>query len=740
MGFNNGNNGFNNTTLSRLRLNTTQNQNHVASPQNNRIYLQKTTNNKSFLNMHYYLKEKGIQNNAFMLILFDPGLAGIDPHDRNLNQSMKARVLRECCYNYWYFLREVVRIPDQGGSGTRFELHRGNLALNFCLVYNLNIFLELPRQQGKTLAAVCRYLYLFNFATTNSEITFLNKKMEDSKLNLQRLKELREMLPPYLRMDQPFSKDNKKLKIPDTIEKLQHPVNRNIIRTAPSARNKIAAANLLRGRTIPILWADEYAFIPYNGIIYLNTVPAFKTASLNAKKNNAPYGILITTTPGLLTTDEGVEAFELRNNAVEFDEKWYDMSYRQIMDIIDANTKTNFVSIKYNYQQLGRSEEWFNEICKDMLFKWDDIRREVLLEWSTSSENSPFTKEELEAVLRLVREPVTSIYLLNKYKWNIYDTIESRNNMPKYPPILGVDVSGGYKKDSSCITAIDSNTTKVFADFNCNHISTHDLAAVIYEVVTKYLPNAIVNVERNGGYGASVLSKLINSTIKKNLYFEVKERIIEETNDGPRVIRKKQNAKVYGLDSSKSIRELLIQILRERMDHHKDKFVSKRLYHELSGLEVKRSGKIEHSSTTHDDQVFSYLMALYVWYEGKNIKENFGINKSTIQTDESIDEVIYGLEEKFGSIIEEITHMTKDETELDLQLKDLEKNKGMLYNEWMKAEEEKDAEALKNLLGTRLGKIAYMTTYKVPEEEIPIDSHTTNIPNSVFMSFYNDND
>lgn len=707
---------------------------------NRKIYYQKSTNNKSFLNMHYYLKDRGIQNNAFMLTLYDPDLAGISPHDRNLNTQMKTKVLIECRNNYWYFLREVVRIPDQGGNGTKFELHRGNLALNFCLVYNLNIFLELPRQQGKTLAAVCRYLYLFNFATTNSEITFLNKKMDDSKLNLQRLKELRELLPPYLQFSQPYTKDNRKLKIPDTIEKLQHPINKNIIRTAPSARNKVAAANLLRGRTIPILWADEYAFIPFNGVIYLNTVPAFKTASLNAKKNGAPYGMLITTTPGMLTTDEGIEAFELRNNATEFDEQWYDFSYDRIMSIIAANTKTNFVSIRYTYQQLGRSEEWFAEICKDMLFKWDDIRREVLLEWSTSSENSPFTKEELESVLRLVIEPINSIYILGKYKWNIYATIEHRNGIPKYPPILGVDVSGGYQKDSSAITAICSNTTKVFADFNCNYISTHDLAAVIYEIVSKYLQNAIVNVERNGGYGASVLSKLINSPIKKNLYFEIKERIIEETNDGPRVTRKKQNAKVYGLDSSKSIREMLIQILRERMDHHKDKFISKKLYHELSGLEVKRSGKVEHSNTTHDDQVFSYLMALYVWYEGKNVRENFGLMKSTIKADDNIDEVIFGLEEKFGSIIEEITHMTEDENEeIAKTLKDI-KPKDMLFQQWANAENQKDQEALiELLLNNKPARQAYMEKYNVNEDQLPVDVNgTTTLPNSVFVDFYKD--
>ena len=31
-----------------------------------RVYYQMSTNNKSFLNMHYYLKSIGIKNNKFM--------------------------------------------------------------------------------------------------------------------------------------------------------------------------------------------------------------------------------------------------------------------------------------------------------------------------------------------------------------------------------------------------------------------------------------------------------------------------------------------------------------------------------------------------------------------------------------------------------------------------------------------------------------------------------------------------
>ena len=65
------------------------------------IYSHKTTKNKSFLDMHHYLKSIGVKNNEFMLTLLDPDLDGIDPHDPHLSAFYKQKVLRECMCNYW---------------------------------------------------------------------------------------------------------------------------------------------------------------------------------------------------------------------------------------------------------------------------------------------------------------------------------------------------------------------------------------------------------------------------------------------------------------------------------------------------------------------------------------------------------------------------------------------------------------------------------------------------------------
>ena len=65
-----------------------------------KVYYQMSTTNKSFLDTYHYLKDRGIKNNRFFLVLTDPDLAGIDPRDPRLNTFMKQKVLRECVVNY----------------------------------------------------------------------------------------------------------------------------------------------------------------------------------------------------------------------------------------------------------------------------------------------------------------------------------------------------------------------------------------------------------------------------------------------------------------------------------------------------------------------------------------------------------------------------------------------------------------------------------------------------------------
>lgn len=139
------------------------------------------------------------------------------------------------------------------------------------------------------------------------------------------------------------------------------------------------------------------------------------------------------------------------------------------------------------------------------------------------------------------------------------------------------------------------------------------------------------------GFGRGVVQRLVKTSVKKNLYREERDKVIEEAFNGVRLNKVKKRVMVYGTTSTKDVRARLIEILFERVRYHKDKFISEMILNEMKSMTVKKNGKIEHMDKAHDDQVFSYLMALYVWYDGKNLANNWHIEKSTIKTDQNIE-------------------------------------------------------------------------------------------------------
>ena len=614
-----------------------------------KVYYDYNTNNQSFLKMHYFLKAKGIKNNSFFLLLYDTGLAGVNPYNPMLSREMKLRILKECCVNYWYYIREVIRIPEEGGqagSGKLYELTRANLAMSYMFVYNINQVVCIPRQQGKSISALCFYLWAFNFGTTNSKILFANKKHDDSKSNLRSLKNLRSALPDYLRMDSLIGRDGKQVRVPNTAETLQNPINRNLISTLPGARTPALADGAGRGATVPLLYFDEFAFLPYNDIVYTAAAPAFSTASENAKKNGSPYGMLITSTPGDLTTREGQFAYKITENATQWNESFYDYPYDKLMSLINSNTQSNFMHIRYTYQMLGKGAKYFDNMVKLLQNDWSKIRREVLIEWAKMADNNPFNREDLEVIASMVKEEPRYTLFFGKsgqFQMKFWDTIPVGST---YPLIIGVDTASGVHRDASAITVIDSETTKVIATFRNNFITMPELADLIYQFVTGYAKNAIVCIENNGGFGSSVLQMLLKTSIKKNLYYEIKDRMTEEVFDGTAVRRKTRKVKVYGGTSTKQTRNLLIELLHQRVQHHRDKFNSKEIYDELCTMVVKPNGKTEHADDAHDDLVFSYLWALYVFYHGEELATRFHLMKTEIYTDDHYEtfELLYGEE------------------------------------------------------------------------------------------------
>jgi hypothetical protein len=212
---------------------------------------------------------------------------------------------------------------------------------------------------------------------------------------------------------------------------------------------------------------------------------------------------------------------------------------------------------------------------------------------------------------------------------------------------------------------------------------------------------------------------LLRTSIKKNLYYEIKDKIDEETFDGISIKKRPRKCKVYGCTSSKNKRNMLIELLHQRVQHHRDKFATKEIYDELCTMVVKPNGKTEHADDAHDDLVFSYLWALYVFYYGEDLATRFHIMKTEIYTDDHYDETSYSLEEEYGENDNVDPSIFRDSEDVvsklvEDQMKLIKKSQTITFEDFYKKQIEEENNALNKIQQTPYGREAIANAYHMP--------------------------
>lgn len=631
------------------------------------------TKNTSFLKMTLLLKEMGVENCYFHLKLLDKGLKDIDPYDPDLADDMKFRVMRECADNRWYFYREVFRVSENGagtgiGGGSPFILNRGNLAYLWAMEMNISTYLIMPRQTGKTWAAIadCTWVHQFQKGST---ILHFNKNQKDANENLGRIQAAIRMLPGYLQhssVDNLESADKRRVK---NNEKTIKNIIDSTIEAMASAGNESKADALARGRTSSKIWYDEMAFIFFNETIYSAATPAYEKATELAIKNGAPYAISITTTPGDLATPHGAFAYKMMQDSVVFHEHFYDMSRNKLYDRVrNTPDKIPFVFIQYTYLQLGETEEWYLSRYKNLNNPLR-ARREYLLEWMNSNGNSPFDPDDVELIgeLSRQRDMTAEVYKLNKYfDMTIYDEYHG-----KKPVLIGVDVAGSIGRDSSAIVVVHPETLHPLAIFKSNMIELSKLRKLIQTIVKKMFPNCVLAIENNS-VGKGLIDELKETAIGRVLYKEKKSRKIDMGVSN--ATRKKTIESIeYGYNTNQVTRAQMMETLESIVHNSPSHVAYKELYEEIRFLELK-NGRIDHSSATHDDVVMAYMGVLWIVRYGKGLKGK-GIYYNISDGSDDYDEVVYDTMESIR-LVNRLLRGDKDEKKdaedeiLDFMLRD----------------------------------------------------------------------
>lgn len=586
------------------------------------------TANKSFLQVAKDLKSLGIHNYYFMLEIYDYSLVNIDPYAENLTKDQISRIMTECTRNPWYYLREVCRIPDQGGVGIPFKANRGNIAQTWLTLHGIDSWLCLPRQQGKTISFLCLLSWAYSFGTNNSTFIFVNKDSGNAKENLQRLKDIIDCLPEYLRFDQILEEDEngkvKLVKAARNATSMKHPITKNRIIIKPKATSYESALSLARGLTSNVLHFDEPEFTPYIKTIIENSVSTFETAARNAKKNGAIYCRAFSCTPGDLDTSMGQEAQEVLSHTTKWSEHMYDMRYdstnddnNELLQYVKNNGGNGIVYIEYSYKQLGLTDEWlrnmYNKIQNPIV-----VKREILLQRIRGSSDSPFDQEDIEYLASMIQPVIDEMYILDHFRFDIYKKLERLT-----PYLVSIDCSTGTNGDSNAITIINPYTVRPDAEFKCPYIGETQFEKLIIELVQQHIPRACIIIERNS-VGDGIIDHLLNSPIRSNLYFDKNKDLVEEnladaSNNVSMLKRQGEQKKYYGVYTNNQSREDMFAILFRRMAEFKDDFVTKNITDDIAHLVRFKSGKIAAAEGAHDDSIMSYLIGMYVWYHGNNL-------------------------------------------------------------------------------------------------------------------------
>lgn len=590
------------------------------------MFIHTRSTNTSFLRMHALLKAMGIKNNMFFLALSQKELMNIDPHNlKDPSKELAARIALEIKINPWYYYRDVVRVPAAGTMPIPFRLNRANLALLWVFYNNIDIFLVIPRQTGKTMSTQSIVSHLQYFMCYNFNFAMLTKDNTLLQENVNRLKEIRNGLPSYLL-------DCNKLLDTERKEGLSYAKLKNQYQTFVAQSDLHGAEKLGRGMSTPAQHWDESAFFKNIHISYPAALNATLAAAEQAQAAGMPHTNIITTTAGDTDTDEGRFVKGLINQSMLFTEKLYDTDNRFELDkILKANSLNKMIYAVFSYLQLGKSHEWFKEKSTRSGGSQDSIDKDYLNIWKSGTHNSVVAAALLDKIRSSIKEPVhTTIESGYIFRWYEHPDRVLKSKLFDRTIIMGLDTSENVGRDFTSLVMIDASDMSVLCTARCNESDLVKLAMFIADFLIKN-ENVLFIPERKST--ASVMIALICEKLRKagiNPFKRIYNTVFQFRDEAPfdKVVldefAEEGLAKKYigftttGGGGSNSRDALYKTTLMKALEMNHSRINDQTLSDEISQLSIK-NGRIDHVSGGHDDLLIAYLLACWFVYFGRHL-------------------------------------------------------------------------------------------------------------------------
>lgn len=608
------------------------------------------TTNKSFLKMAELYRRMGIENNAFHLTLLQRELQGVDPYDPNLTADIKLKIIQECKWNPWYLFREVMRVPSQsGGTPVRFRANRGNIALIWAFFNHIMFFLIQPRQTGKSVSTDCLMIALIFILAASTKINMITKDNKLRMANVDRLKAIRDLLPPYLWVLDKNDADNS--------HEITYLSKKNVYGTAVAQSSESNATNVGRGSTAPIAHIDEAPFIKFIGTILPAMLAAGSAARDEARLNNQPYGTIITTTAGKIDDRDGGFVYEILMEAAIWDEMYLDLdNHEHLIKVLKKACRSEDGSVAINgtfsHTQLGFSNEWLRNALAESKSRGQDADRDFFNRWTRGTQRSPLSVEmnkriadsEEEAVHMEITEELYSL------RWYI-DEEAIETYMQQNYVILGLDTSEAIGRDAISLVGVNSLDGGTVLSADINETNLIMFGKFLAHLLIKYT-NTVLVIERKST-GQMIVDALILTMLAEGVdpFRRIYNVIVQQKDERPsdfaeinRTLERRDQScyvahkKAFGFVTTGATRELLYGRVLQNAAKSSGKLVKDRtLAQQIRGLVVK-NGRIDHTASGNDDAVIAWLLAHWFLMFGKNLSF-YGIPDSAVLTMVGADEL-----------------------------------------------------------------------------------------------------
>jgi hypothetical protein len=609
--------------------------------------LQLNTKNKSFLRHAALMKEMGIKNHNFILALHDPDLLDVDPHDyANLTPELLMKIVWECKNNFWYFIREIVRVP---GSTTAnpiyFRANRGNIAAYWLYLNHITFFLIQPRQTGKSFSIDQIPAHILNISGKKYKFNLLTKDDTLRQTNLVRLKNIIEELPFYLRQKGPRDVANGEKII---VSSLQNIYEGHVPNKSPKAAELVG-----RGLTGASFQTDEIAFI-YNLMITLRAaLPSTIAARELAEMSGQPYGNIFTTTAGKKDDPDGKYAYERLSESAVFTEGLFDC-----VDVDDLHNKILASSPKrqlrvnctFSHTQLGYSRKWLMDALSETGSTGEAADRDYFNVWTSGGISSPLSTEISSRIRQSEKKDFYPEFFDGHpyiLRWYIPESERPRRLASSFF-VAAMDTSEAAGDDDIGLVLRDIKTGEVVCVGQFNETNILNFCHWFASLFVK-IPNFVFIPERRSTGGAildclclmlpsmgvnpfkRIFNLHVNNYIEDPESFKEMQKMTQYNLSGVTEYISKHK-KSFGFATSGSGMAARSKLYgRTLLDAAKttcDTVHDVTLVNQILGL-VIRNGRVDHPDGDHDDICIAWLLSFWFMREAKNL-EFYGIDSRII--------------------------------------------------------------------------------------------------------------